>query len=495
MHDIHHTEQTPFGGVQSNQGNGTGSFSNIPEYSVSDISNALKRTVEETYNFVRIRGEVSGFKCPSSGHWYFSLKDDSSVLSAVCWRGVTSRIDIRPQDGMEVVVTGKITTYGARSSYQIIIDSLEPAGEGALLKILEDRKKQLAQEGLFDTSRKKNIPTLPNVIGVITSPTGAVIKDILHRINDRFPRNVLLWGVPVQGQGAEHHIANAIDGFNMLSHDLENPNGIGRPDVIIIARGGGSLEDLWAFNEECVARAVANSSIPIISAIGHETDTTLIDFVADQRAPTPTAAAEMAVPVRLHCQKQVQDFQYRLQQSIRHGIEMRTNYMDTLSKGLPDIQNLMGYSEQRLEDTWGHLKANLKNASTHYHHQLKNLTLQLKSPTDIIAYKGQMLTNYDERLLLTTKQNLNRHQDTLSHIKSLLESYSYRNVLKRGFTIVRDTHGSVISSLSIAKEKDAVSVEFYDGATTLYPEKNKSPIQKKKRTTEKQNTPYQKGLF
>src|SRR6185503_10433389 len=268
--------------------------SNLPEYSVSEISNLLKRTVEEKFAYVRVRGEISGFKRHSSGHCYLALKDDEAVLDAVIWRMTAQRLGLKPEDGMEVVCTGKLTTYPGRSKYQLVIESVELAGIGALLKLLEDRKKKLEAEGLFDESRKRRLPYLPDVIGVVTSPTGAVIRDILHRLADRFPRRVLVWPVRVQGDGAAEQVAAAIRGFNALPAYGPIP----RPDLLIVARGGGSLEDLWSFNEQCVVRAVAEGTIPLISAVGHETDVTLIDFAADRRAPTPTAAAEIAVPVR-----------------------------------------------------------------------------------------------------------------------------------------------------------------------------------------------------
>ena len=255
----------------------------------------MKRSVEENFSLVRVRGEVSGFKRVGSGHCYFALKDADAVLDAVCWRMTAMRLSIRPEDGMEVVATGRLTTYPGRSKYQRVVDSIELAGIGALLKLLEDRRKRLAAEGLFAAERKKKLPFLPAVIGVVTSPTGAVIRDILHRLADRFPRRVLVWPVAVQGVGAASQIAAAINGFNRLPPGGPAP----RPDLIIVARGGGSLEDLMAFNEEIVVRAAAASAIPLISAVGHETDTTLIDHASDRRAPTPTAAAEMAVPVRL----------------------------------------------------------------------------------------------------------------------------------------------------------------------------------------------------
>src|ERR1700733_9538760 len=270
-------------------------LANIPEWSVSELSSALKKTVEDAYGYVRVRGEISGFRGASpSGHVYFRLKDDRAVLEAVVGRATFGRMRLKPEEGLDVIVTGKLTTFPGSSKYQIVIDSLEPAGVGALMKLLEERKKKLAAEGLFDEARKQLIPFLPEVIGVVTSPTGAVIRDILHRLADRFPRRVLVWPVRVQGEGSAEQVANAIRGFNALPKGGKIP----RPDLLIVARGGGSLEDLWSFNEEIVVRAAAESMIPLISAVGHETDVTLIDFVADRRAPTPTAAAEMAVPVR-----------------------------------------------------------------------------------------------------------------------------------------------------------------------------------------------------
>src|ERR1700678_2208981 len=268
---------------------------NIPEWTVSELSAALKRTVEDTYGHVRVRGEISGYRGPhSSGHAYFALKDEGAGIDAVIWRGVFGRMRIKPEEGLEVIATGRVTTYPGRSTYQIVIESLEPAGLGALMALLEQRKQKLAAEGLFDEARKQLLPYLPDVIGGITSPTGAVIRDILHRLADRFPRHVLVWPVRVQGDGSAGDVAAAIAGFNALPE--RGP--IRRPDLLIVARGGGSLEDLWSFNEEIVVRAAAESLIPLISAGGHETDVTLIDFAADRRAPTPTAAAEIAVPVK-----------------------------------------------------------------------------------------------------------------------------------------------------------------------------------------------------
>ena len=303
---------------------------NLPEFSVSELSRALKRTVEDSYPYVRVRGELSGFKRAASGHLYMTLKDENAVLDAVCWRGTAGRLSIAPEDGLEVICTGKLTTYPGRSKYQIVVEQMEMAGEGALLKLLEDRRKKLAAEGLFDDARKRALPFLPDVIGVVTSPTGAVIRDILHRLSDRFPRHVLLWPVLVQGDGAADQVTAAIEGFNGIAAGGPMP----RPDLIIVARGGGSLEDLWAFNEENVVRAAAASDIPLISAVGHETDTTLIDFASDRRAPTPTAAAEMAVPVRAELQAAVLDNERRMVAAMHRMVDDRRLRVDGLARGV-----------------------------------------------------------------------------------------------------------------------------------------------------------------
>src|SRR5487761_1086933 len=308
---------------------------NLPEYTVSEIAALLKRTIEQNFAYVRIRGELSGFKRHSSGHCYFALKDADAVLDGVCWR--TTRLALKPEDGMEGGCTGRPTTHPGRSRYQLVVESMELAGIGALLKLLEDRKKRLAAEGLFDEARKKKLPFLPAVIGIVTSPTGAVIRDILHRLDDRFPRRVLLWPVAVQGEGAAAQIAAAIAGFNRLA-----PGGaVPRPDVLIVARGGGSLEDLMPFNEEIVVRAAASSVIPLISAVGHETDTTLIDHAADRRAPTPTAAAELAVPVRLDLIATVESLNGRHSAALARLLAERRLALVGLARGLPDPQDLI----------------------------------------------------------------------------------------------------------------------------------------------------------
>src|SRR5262245_51609380 len=320
--------------------------SNLPEYTVSELARALKRSIEENFAVVRVRGEISGFKRHGSGHCYLSLKDADAVIDAVCWRMTAMRLGLKPEDGMEVVCTGRLTTFPGRSKYQLVIDTIELAGIGALLKLLEDRRRRLAAEGLFAPERKKKLPFLPEVIGIVTSPSGAVIRDILHRLADRFPRRVLLWPVAVQGEGAGAQVAAAINGFNRLPADGTVP----RPQLIIVARGGGSLEDLMAFNEEIVVRAAAASAIPLISAVGHETDTTLIDHASDRRAPTPTAAAEMAVPVRLDLVSDLGTKSARLSGSLSRLFDQRRLHLAGLARGLPDPQDLIGVTAQRLDD-------------------------------------------------------------------------------------------------------------------------------------------------
>src|SRR4051794_13665676 len=305
--------------------------SNLPEYTVSELSLALKRSIEDGFSHVRVRGEISGWKRHSSGHCYLALKDADAVLDAVCWRQTAIRLGLKPEDGMEVVCTGRLTTFPGRSKYQLIIETMELAGIGALLKLLEERKQRLAAEGLFAPERKKKLPYLPAVIGVVTSPTGAVIRDILHRLRDRFPRRVLLWPVAVQGEGAAAQVAAAIAGFNALPAGGRVP----RPDLLIVARGGGSLEDLMAFNEEVVVRAAAASAIPLISAVGHETDPTLTAFASARRAPTPPAAAEMAVPVRLEMLAETAAKAGRLENALGRLFEHRRIRLDGLSRGLP----------------------------------------------------------------------------------------------------------------------------------------------------------------
>src|SRR5712672_3988902 len=318
---------------------------NLPELSVSELSLALKRTIEDAYGYVRVRGELGNVKYHSSGHIYLDLKDDKACLAGIVWRNAAPRIKVKLEAGLEVVVTGRITTFPGQSKYQIVIETLEPAGLGALMALVEERKKKLAAEGLFDAARKQLLPFLPDVIGVITSPTGAVIRDILHRLADRFPRHVLVWPVKVQGDGSAEQIAAAIRGFNALPETGR----IRRPQLIIVARGGGSLEDLWSFNEEIVVRAAADSMIPLISAVGHETDITLIDFAADKRAPTPTAAAEMAVPVRSELIARIDSLARRSLACWQRGEEARRTELRAAMRALPTAEELLSLPRQRLD--------------------------------------------------------------------------------------------------------------------------------------------------
>src|SRR3954464_6906181 len=312
--------------------------SNAPEWSVSDLAGALKRTLEESFGYVRLRGEISGYRGPhSSGHAYFCIKDQNARIDAVVWKGTFSRLRFKPEEGLEVIATGRITTFPGKSTYQIVVESLEPAGAGALMALLEERRRKLTAEGLFETARKRRLPYLPRVVGVITSPTGAVIRDILHRLDDRFPRHVLVWPVRVQGETCADEVSAAIRGFNALP-----PGGkIPRPDLIIVARGGGSLEDLWGFNEEAVVRAAAESDIPLISAVGHETDTTLIDFASDRRAPTPTAAAEMAVPVLRDCAETLIALHQRLLRGAARLMERQRRHLRAAMRALPAAGDLL----------------------------------------------------------------------------------------------------------------------------------------------------------
>src|ERR1700730_2605406 len=370
---------------------------NAPEFTVTELSSALKRTEDDAYGHVRVRGEITGFRgAHASGHCYFALKDDGAKIEAVIWKFAHARMRFKPQEGLEVIATGKLTTYPASSKYQIVIEALEPAGVGALMALMEERKKKLAAEGLFDEARKQPLPWLPEVIGVVTSPTGAVIRDILHRLEDRFPRRVLVWPVRVQGEGSAEQIAGAIRGFNALPLGGRIP----RPDLMIVAPGGGSLEDLWSFNEEIVVRAAAESMIPLISAVGHETDITLIDFAADRPAPTPTAAAETAVPVRSDLVARVDSLARRNFVCWQRGQESRRNEFRSASRALPGPSELLDIPRQRLDAASGALPRALK-ASTHAHYRrfsVSSSKLTLRVLRGQVAQARHHLTVSGERL-------------------------------------------------------------------------------------------------
>lgn len=450
----------PYGGPHGDQGEAPGdSGLNAPVFSVSEISGHLKRVVEDSFSFVRVRGEISGFKRAASGHMYFRLKDEGAVLDAVCWRGTAGRLAVAPEDGLEVIATGRLTTYPGRSNYQIVVESLEVAGEGALLKLLEDRRKKLAAEGLFDAGDKRELPFLPRVIGVVTSPTGAVIRDIMHRLNDRFPTRVLLWPVMVQGDGAAEQIVEAIAGFNRLRPDGDIP----RPDVLIVARGGGSLEDLWAFNEENVVRAAAESAIPLISAVGHETDTTLIDFASDKRAPTPTAAAEMAVPVRSELMAQVVDDGARLARAAMRLTAERKTHLAGLARGLPDLNRLVATQRQRLDDWGERLGTSLMSGVHRRRHRLAEAGGGLASPRQHIRYARADVDRAGERLASGAKRLTRDPHRRVAELARLLDSLSYQRVLDRGFALVTDAKGQTVTSAKSLGSGDAIAVTFKDG--------------------------------
>ncbi len=484
---------------------------NLPEYSVSELSSKLKRTVEDAYARVRVRGEVSRLSRPGSGHLYLTLKDADAVLAAVCWRSTATRLRFVPEDGLEVICTGRITTYPGRSQYQLVIDSIEPAGEGALMALLENRRKQLAAEGLFDEARKQTLPFLPDVIGVITSPTGAVLRDIRHRLAERFPRHVLLWPVVVQGDHAAAQIAAAIAGFNQLEANGPVP----RPDVLIVARGGGSLEDLWAFNEEIVVRAAADSVIPLISGVGHETDTTLIDYAADRRAPTPTAAAEISVPVRSDLLITVLDHERRLINRIGRCFDEARTRLKASTRGLRDPRQLIEVATQRLDDVGEALGRALlvgverqrrrfadsagRLQPNQLSQELAGRERELVSIADrLVPSLGRTMGTFNTRLTgiasrfrplqlireIASRQEIltklsGRMPDALTRLLGsvranfetqgrMLESLSYERVLDRGFTLIRDGKtGRPITSAHKTKASRTLGIQFSDGTVPV----------------------------
>lgn len=437
------------------------SRSNVPEMSVSELSFSLKRTLEETYGHVRVRGELSRVKVHTSGHMYSDLKDQDSVINVICWKGTLSKLSIRPEEGLEVICTGRVSSYPARSNYQLIIESMELAGQGALLKMLEDRRKKLAAEGLFDAARKKPLPFLPRVIGVVTSPTGAVIQDIMHRLNDRFPRHVLLWPVLVQGPGAAEQVAAAIRGFDAISPG--NPHKIPRPDLLIVARGGGSLEDLMPFNEEIVVRAAADCTIPLISAVGHETDTTLIDFAADMRAPTPTGAAEMAVPRRRDLWLQVQDDAKRMDGALDRLLSHRAERLAGLAARLPDPRRLLDIKAQTLDHAAHRLDAAFERGLMRQWTRVRESGARLPHPRALVAEKGRMLGDRAERLRAAGLRLTDNPIKRLDHAARMLESLSFKSVLNRGYAVVRDENGAPVMDAAQAKTGQGVTLQFRDG--------------------------------
>ncbi|WP_374630887.1 exodeoxyribonuclease VII large subunit [Ferrovibrio sp.] len=434
---------------------------NVPEFSVSELSHRLKRSVEETFAWVRVRGEISGFKRPASGHLYFALKDADAVLDAVCWKGQAARLGVKPEDGLEVICSGKLTTYPGRSKYQMVVERMELAGLGALMAMLEQRKKKLAAEGLFDAERKRALPYLPRVIGVVTSPTGAVIRDILHRLRDRFPTRVLLWPVLVQGEGAADQVARAIAGFNALPPDGPVP----RPDILIVARGGGSLEDLMAFNEESVVRAAAASQIPLISAVGHETDTTLIDFASDRRAPTPTAAAEMAVPVRLELLGDVAALDERLRRGMGRLALERRRQLQGLLRGLRDPREKLAQAQQHFDDLAERLPRALGVGLRAQRARLDASFAKLR-PASLRREAAEYRRRLKDGMARLGRVVLRRREDAgqaLQQRVKLLESLSYRNVLARGYAMILDADGRAVQSAEQLAPGQDVTIELRDG--------------------------------
>ncbi|HEX2527803.1 MAG TPA: exodeoxyribonuclease VII large subunit [Geminicoccus sp.] len=462
---------------------------NLTEYTVSEISGALKRTVEDTFGLIKVRGEISGFKRAASGHAYFSLKDAQSRLDAVGWRGSVQRWRFPPEDGLEVIATGRLTTYPGRSTYQMVVEQMEPAGAGALMAMLEERRKRLTAEGLFDAARKRPLPFLPQVIGVVTSPTGAVIRDILHRLADRFPRRVLLWPVLVQGEQAAEQIAAAIHGFGAMPES----GPVRRPDLLIVARGGGSIEDLMAFNEESVVRAIAASPIPVISAVGHETDSALSDFVADVRAPTPTAAAEMAVPVRMELIDRLAILDGRLRSASVAQLTRRRTELERSARGLPDPRMLLNLATQRLDDLSERLRLRqpqdvLRGKSE----RLEMLNRRLRElvgsflkveqrhldrtsarlvPSHILALLARatpVVADRERRLQRAMVRRLDDGHRRLETLAKLLESLGYRQVLERGYALVRaPATGELVTDAEAARKEAKLNLIFHDGEVTV----------------------------
>ena len=435
--------------------------SNVPEYTVSEISGAVKRTLEGTFGRIRVRGEITEFKRYPSGHIYFSLKDEGGKIAGVVWKFSVPRLGMVPENGVEVIATGKISSYGERSSYQLIVERMEYAGAGALLARIEALRVRLAGEGLFDVARKQALPVLPRVIGVVSSERGAVIQDIRTTIARRFPRSILLWSVPVQGDGAAEQIAAAIAGFDAIA-----PGGpVPRPDVLIVARGGGSLEDLWSFNEEIVVRAAAASVIPLISAVGHETDWTLIDHAADKRAPTPTAAAEMAVPVRLECRARVEQLAGRMMQGITRRLEERRIHLEGLVRGIPRLDVIVEQKAQELDS----LSERLKTGPAKLMHTKQQELAVLSARLDPARFRRELQRDHDElvrlsgRLEPAWKRVVRDTEIRVTTLATRLESVSPQRVLERGYAMVTDASGAPVTSVAKVTSGDALTIKFGDG--------------------------------
>ncbi|WP_375689341.1 exodeoxyribonuclease VII large subunit [Bartonella sp. AP57NXGY] len=433
---------------------------NVAEFTVSEIAGALKRVVEEKFGYVRVRGEISGYRgTHASGHAYFALKDDKARLEAVIWRGVMEKLKFPPEEGMEVVAVGKLTTYPGSSKYQIVIEALEPTGVGALMTLLENRKKKFLEEGLFDEEKKKPLPYMPRILGVVTSPTGAVIRDIIHRISDRFPLHILVWPVRVQGETSGREVAVAVEGFNALGLGGLIP----KPDLIIVARGGGSLEDLWGFNDEAVVRAVYESSLPVISAVGHETDWTLIDYVADWRAPTPTAAAERAVPVKLDLEVLVASLDARLRKGLARYLDFYRQKLRATLRALPTADQLFALPRRGLDETSSRLQRALCVSYDKKRFSFHALGVRF-SPRLLNSEKAQRNTKeYTARLQRAFVRSVEKQRAGLEVVSRLLRSTSYQNILERGFVLALGKENKPIKRLAQFPEMGHINLRFFDG--------------------------------
>ncbi|NDR56901.1 exodeoxyribonuclease VII large subunit [Aliiruegeria sabulilitoris] len=494
-----------------------GPGSNAPEFTVSEISGAVKKTLEGAFGRIRVRGEVGRVFRARSGHLYYDIKDERNVLACTTWKGQLANLTVMPEEGMEVIVSGRLTAFGAQSKYNLNVEQVEPAGAGALMAMLEKRKKQLAAEGLFEEARKRPLPFLPEIIGVVTSPSGAVIRDILHRLRDRFPRKVLIWPVAVQGRDCAPQVAAAIEGFNRLS-----PGGpLPRPDVIIVARGGGSIEDLWGFNEEIVARAAAASQIPLISAVGHETDTTLIDFVSDRRAPTPTAAAEMAVPVRLELLAHLDSQGARLSGALSRNMTRRGERLRDLARALPRPDSLLATPRQRYDNAASRLPLALRTGVQSRRLGLARITAPLRprlltqrlqslsdrleasakrlvpalargtsrarqdldaraarlSPAPLLrenTRRKERLAELSRRLQTASQTAVAGRRDRLSSLERILQSLNYEETLKRGYAVIRGD-GAVVTTKAAAEQARNLEIQFADGRLNLGQTKTAKP--------------------
>ncbi len=468
---------------------------NSEPLTITEISSRLKRVVEDQFGFVRLRGELSGVKRAASGHLYCALKDEKAVIDGVMWRGNAQRLSFNPEDGIEVVASGKLTTYPGRSKYQIVIDSMEIAGEGALLALLEKTRARLKAEGLFAPERKQRLPYMPRVIGVVTSPTGAVIRDILHRLSDRFPSHVLVWPVLVQGQGSAEQVAAAVRGFSEIQ-----PGGpVPRPDLVIVARGGGSVEDLWGFNEEVVVRAIADCTIPIISAVGHETDTTLADYAADARAPTPTAAAEMAVPVRAELLAAVEDLALRQKRAAPRPIALGRERLETRVQRLPRPEALLQPQAQRLDDLSERLRRGLSDRAA----QARALLMADKARLSAPLLRSR-LDQASNRLIAArlepklVQQRLSREQERFGALERLYLSLNPKAPLGRGFVLVTGDSGELLRSRADAATQSVLAIEFADGVLEAVPAGSARPaklIPKLKKTGPPSAQTRQDDLF